>query len=410
MLLDIYNISRDERVEDIVEAFIAQGHEGAFWDFKKIWPENNVALLHDIVCMSNNLEAAVSYIICGIDEENEYRTVDVTDNKSRKNTQQLNNLLWSKPWAFAPPAVEVVEINMGDGVVDVIVIQSKCESQPYYLTEQVKEQEKKLQAGAIYTRIKDSNTPMDKTASLQDAEMLWRRRFGIDLKPLDRLPFLLNEKGMWAETQPHPSYEAKAFTEAFYHKMFPEFTFMKIPDEDRDGWEYYMLACPFNKEPDWYKTRFYYHNTLLTESLGVNIDHHFFPVPKFSVVPGTDNGTSSDGEYYYYYIEDSLNDRLERFFLYNEPDDCIVNHRLIMNVIPKYESEIERLEFEKYLRSNQERILEEKDDVEVPIGQPKVVPDSYREDYLDVFRDQAEYGAALVRLLKDYRNGFLGDE
>lgn len=411
MLLNINSISADDCMEDVIEAFIAQGHEGTFWDFKMVWPQTNVDLIHDIVCMANNLESNTGYIICGIDESSGCAIVDVrSDSKNRKNTQQLNNMLWSQSWAYSPPIVEVVEVNMGDGHIDVIVIHAKEESQPYYFTKSIKKDKKELLAGAIYTRIKDSNTPINETASLQDTEMLWKRHFGLNLTPLERFPHLLSQYDSWIETLPHPSYVAEAFTETFYHQTFPEFTFMVIPDENRNGWEYYMLVCPFNLESDWCRVRFYYHNTLLTESLGVYIDHHFFPVPKFGVIPGMDNGILTDRKYYYYYIESSLNDRLEQFYLHKESDDYIASHRLIMDVIPRYKSETEKSKFEEYLRKNQERIIKEKNDVEVFIGRPNAIPDNYREDYLDVFRDQAEYGAALVRLLKDYRNGFLGDE
>lgn len=328
MLLDVNNISENDSLEEIIEALLAQGHEGAFWDFKKIWPQNNIDLMHDIACMANNLESKTSYIICGIDEEEDYRTVDVkTHSENRKNTQQLNNLLWSKPWAFSPPMTEVVEVDMNGGYIDVIVIQAKEESQPYYFTKAIKKQDKELVAGAIYTRVKDSNTPVNETASLQDTEMLWKRHFGISLTPLERLPFLLSQHNAWIETLPHPAYDTVAFIETFYHREFPEFTFMKIPDDDRDGWEYYMLICPFNRTADWYLTRFYYHNTLLSESSGVYVDHHFFPVPEFGTIPDKGNNASYDKKHYYYYIADSLNDRLDQFCLDRESAGDEASHQ-----------------------------------------------------------------------------------
>lgn len=87
MLLDTYGISIDDDPQGFIDLLVAQGHEGSFWDFKKIWPKNKVDLIHDVVCMANNLESNISYIICGIDEENDFRFVDVrTNNAHRKNT------------------------------------------------------------------------------------------------------------------------------------------------------------------------------------------------------------------------------------------------------------------------------------------------------------------------------------
>ena len=31
-------------------------HEGSYWDFKKQWYSDKCDLLHDIICMANNLE------------------------------------------------------------------------------------------------------------------------------------------------------------------------------------------------------------------------------------------------------------------------------------------------------------------------------------------------------------------
>lgn len=38
-----------------IKALISLKQEGNFWDFKKEWHSNNSDLLHDIICMSNNL-------------------------------------------------------------------------------------------------------------------------------------------------------------------------------------------------------------------------------------------------------------------------------------------------------------------------------------------------------------------
>ena len=404
MLLDTYGISIDDDPQGFIDLLVAQGHEGSFWDFKKIWPKNKVDLIHDVVCMANNLESNISYIICGIDEENDFRFVDVrTNNAHRKNTQQLNNMLWSQPWAFAPPLVEVVEVDMINDYVDVIVIYAESKSQPYYFTKPITNQGKTLLPGTIYTRVEDSNTPVDRTASLRDTEQLWQKRFGINLTPLERLPLLLDEHEMWAETSPHPSYAAEAFTEVYYHKKYPEFTLMKIPDDRKNGWEYYMLTSPYNDSADWYLVRLYYHNTMLVETLGVYIDHHFFPIPRLGVITNKNEKSLTERKhYYYFYIEGALEDLLEQFYLGKEETDEYYTHQLIMEVVPRYKSEKERVEFEEYLKNNQEVVLRKKDAVEVYIGNP-VFPDSYREDCREVFKDQAKYGCALVKILNEFR-------
>lgn len=70
--------------------------ECSFWDFKQNWYSDSKIgdLLHDIICMANNLENRDAYIIIGVDEEN-YKLVDVTNDSNRKNTQNIHEILLS---------------------------------------------------------------------------------------------------------------------------------------------------------------------------------------------------------------------------------------------------------------------------------------------------------------------------
>ena len=63
-----------ELQKEEILGLISLKQEGAYWDFKKEWYEEGKQpdLLHDIICMSNNLENRDAYIIIGIDEENDY--------------------------------------------------------------------------------------------------------------------------------------------------------------------------------------------------------------------------------------------------------------------------------------------------------------------------------------------------
>lgn len=53
-----------------IQSLIDSHNEGAYWDFKLQWPTTEGgSLLHDIICMSNNLEDRDAYIIIGIRDE-----------------------------------------------------------------------------------------------------------------------------------------------------------------------------------------------------------------------------------------------------------------------------------------------------------------------------------------------------
>ena len=62
-----------ENLKKTITNLISLKQEGAYWDFKRIWYDaaHNMGLLHDIICMSNNLVNRDAYIIIGIDEEDD---------------------------------------------------------------------------------------------------------------------------------------------------------------------------------------------------------------------------------------------------------------------------------------------------------------------------------------------------
>ena len=75
-------------IEKILK-LISLKQEGDYWDFKKQWYTNKSDLLHDIICMANNISSDDGYIIIGVDEESDYSILDVTNDPKRKRTQDI---------------------------------------------------------------------------------------------------------------------------------------------------------------------------------------------------------------------------------------------------------------------------------------------------------------------------------
>lgn len=143
-------------------------HEGSYWDFKKQWYSDKCDLLHDIICMANNLENRDAYIIVGIDEENNFRFIDVSKDSNRKNTQMLVDFLKDKKFVGGTrPSVHVEILDYGVATIDVIVVENSYNT-PFYLAERFQQ----IQANSIYTRIQDTNTPIDKSADINNVEYL----------------------------------------------------------------------------------------------------------------------------------------------------------------------------------------------------------------------------------------------
>ncbi len=167
--------------EEIIRLISLQ-QEGGYWDFKREWYEKKNALLLDIICMANNLHNRNAYIIIGVDEENGYQIADVKNDPNRKNTQKIVDFLKDKKFAGGiRPVVHVEQVSLYRGDIDVIVIENSHNT-PFYLTEQFEG----VRANHIYTRVMDTNTPIDKSADINNVEYLWRKRFYLDESPLER--------------------------------------------------------------------------------------------------------------------------------------------------------------------------------------------------------------------------------
>ena len=314
--------------------------EGAYWDFKREWysPEKKADLLHDIICMANNLENRDAYIIIGVDEENDYALLDVKTDANRKNTQKIVDFLQGKKFAGGVrPVVYVQEITFHKATIDVIVIKNGCET-PYYLTENFQG----VMANNIYTRIMDSNTPKNKSADIYYIEYLWKKRFRLIATPLERMKYYLLSKADWEDSPTNWETEKK------YNKYFPEFTIEYTLQDDGNGYQYYL----FNQtdvRPHWRKIRLFYHQTLLEEMEGASLDggRYFTPTPFTAEISLTE--FHHWDIVYKYFITDSLEYVIHEFYYEPDGDEETYAHRCFEECILIFNSEEEKIAFERYV-------------------------------------------------------------
>lgn len=105
-----------------IQNIINLKQEGSYWDFKREWYSNEkkADLLHDIICMANNLENKDAYIIVGVDEENDYIVKDVRSDENRRNTQMIVDFLKDKKFSGGVrPTVYVETIELNDGLSNI---------------------------------------------------------------------------------------------------------------------------------------------------------------------------------------------------------------------------------------------------------------------------------------------------
>ncbi|MCL2853780.1 MAG: ATP-binding protein [Defluviitaleaceae bacterium] len=227
--------------EQLIEELIASKTEGSYWDFKAKWHTNKADLLHDIICMANNLNFCDGYIIIGVDESMDYRVCGVEADTGRKNTNELVCFLRDKNFAGGiRPTVSMHTIHTRGHEVDVVKVASDNNT-PYYLTKKFTEGGI-LPPNSIYTRIQDTNTPKDSSADLHHVEKLWRKRFGLDSSIKDRFSMLLENFEDWEE-------ETALIGDGGcgYNKTFPEFRI-----EIEAGYDDKGIFCNYENEVAWF--------------------------------------------------------------------------------------------------------------------------------------------------------------
>ncbi len=396
----------DESLGDVVLALAAMRIEGPYWDFKREWHDNKADLLHDIICLANNVGGETGLLIIGIDEDDNFGVYDIELHyENRRNTQGLNDFLSSKHWAGAFPSVRVVPVHLNGGCADVVVIDHDDAAVPYYLTEDYRDGKETVRAGAVYTRLQDGNVSKNATATPLDTEKLWRRRFGLDKTPMERLPQLLSEPAKWHHTKSLLPFGEYGGGYCYFHEDFPEFVLVRTDDPEKDAWEYFMLASPFCQGPNWWTARLYYHQTLLCEIPGSYSDHLWIPAPKWAFLRDPNGPSWQEAACMYaYFIEGSIERALMSFELDESkegPHQCEEEARLLDGLVPVFSSEFERAEFEQWVTGDWEKLLTRLGSAErirrVPTASCE---DKSRREKLEMM---AAESAAIVAMLEEYR-------
>ncbi|MEQ3353699.1 RNA-binding domain-containing protein [Aedoeadaptatus acetigenes] len=378
-------------LEEILELMNLR-QEGGHWDFKKEWYKSDNKgkqdLLHDIICMSNNLDSRDAFIIIGVNEDDNYNLRDVSEDNGRKNTQNIVDFLKDKKFAGGlRPTVYVKSYQISGKTIDVIVILNDNNT-PYYLTDNFQG----IRANYIYTRIQDTNTPIDRSADIDKVEFLWRKRLGLTQTVLERFEIYLEDYENWNDG---PYGEMQK-----YYKYFPEFTIEYMSAKDgRDGYEYYLFSQT-DSSPHWYDIQFKYHQTLLKELLGVALDggRYFTPCPEIAGIT-LDKTKNYNWDFSYrYFTKGTFKYKLNEFFYLQESFSEEYSRMEFFEVVLLFETENERMEFEKFVRRNWDKRDMYLNNVYMPH-----IPNlpNYKEG---AFIEEYENALVLNKMLSEFRN------
>ncbi len=296
--------------------------EGDYWDFKEMWHSNKVSLLHDIICMANNQVGRDAYIIIGVSDSKSADGVmikGVSDaDPNRKDQQHLIDFLRDKKFAGnIRPTVYVQTYDAFDDegnprTIDVIIIRNTPQT-PYFLTDNFRDRDKEIRAGYIYTRIGDTNTPINSFADLDKIEFLWRKRFGIDLPVKERLLRLLDQPNDW---------EGEFNCEnRRYHKMFPEFQ-IHIYERDYQSIDSdnsiikNIASHQFDKKIIISDLLIRYHSTVLFDTMMLYLDgcRMLIPFPQSQTVYSDNDSIETDSLTYVFFNNETIPGKLFNCF------------------------------------------------------------------------------------------------
>ena len=226
-------------LEQIIRNLIETQKEGNYWDFKQQYPENNAALIKDIICLANSVRhTGDRYLIFGVSDRFEVKGIE-QDKGCKKQSDIIDTLRNAGFEGGNYPDIELKEVTIENQKLDVLIIKD-VPQKPYYLEKDYSKTNgatHKINAGTIYARVQDTNTPMDKVASSKDIEKMWRQRFGLDSPPFERVQKYLLDFKNWEEIDGY----------YFYYKQFPEFTVSYEPDSDglyRENSDHWVRAEP----------------------------------------------------------------------------------------------------------------------------------------------------------------------
>lgn len=324
--------------------------ENDHWDFKEKWHEDNGELLRDIINFVNTPHHDDCYIILGVNDKNG-EIVGIDKDPNRRNKQQLQDYLRRQPFAQnCYPLTNVETFKLSGHYIDVITIKNS-NNVPIYLNRRVNRKGKPMQPGLIYSRINDSNTPVDESTSDNQLELLWAKRFHLDVSIYDRYKVILMHPEDWEQIITEDNHES------YIYLRDPNFA-IKVdgPLENKNSHFESFMMSEFNIRVEWFIIKLFYGNNEIYYNYDIPIDDSsaeiIIPDHHFINVNSVFNGIS-----YHCYIKDELPYILTNFI--NDVRNVSYagywwNHVTADNVF--YETKKEKAYYEKLVFDNYEKV------------------------------------------------------
>lgn len=370
-----------------IKSLINSSHEGDYWDFKQVWYTDSERLLHDILCFANTVHNDNCYIIIGVSDTGEM--VGVSEENRRKQADILDMLSNAVFAGDNSPEVRVDTIRLKGIEIDVLSVLNSF-NVPFYLKSKSKKYNN-IREGYIYTRVGDKNTPISQNASIQQIEMLWKKRLGLTQPPLEQIVARLENKSEWALND-----------ETHYNVYNPEFMLVEEYDDDEDerrkGEFYVYSQC--NSKFLYKGLKIMYNQTILKEFELISLDSGRYktPIPTWGYVCRDEYGVNHKCSYKYF-LMDSIDYELQKFFFDPEDMEEVYAKGRLDEVILYFEDNEERLCFEFYAENRQKLVEQYINEADKTYFQIDVGDEHIKK----IEKHRLSTGLALNRLLKAYR-------
>ncbi len=323
-----------ELLKEIVDIFILSKKESDTWDFKLCHHRNSLQLVKDIICLANVISEEDRYLILGVSDQFEIK--GLANDENRRTQADIINILRDAKFAEDRyPDIFLQTIDEYD--IDVIIIKNRPEK-PYYLKEIMSKEGKNLYPGTVYSRVRDTNTPTNRSAESRLIEEMWKERFGLNIHPVDRICSLLKDDSVWIHDIGNKKYA--------YNEQYPEFRFeLKGVNEFQDEISYFFI----NESSFKGNVKFLYNSTILFEMTYVYLDEmrQILPFPDITVAARKP---------FYYLLRDSKKGAFFKFLVRNNYNSFERDGEIEPIVILEDNADLNR--FKRIIEENMEKIEE----------------------------------------------------
>lgn len=339
-------------LETIIKELINSKREDDYWDFKEQWHDNKADLLHDIICLANNRVDKDAYLIFGVRDKT-YEIIGVENDQNRKNQQKVIDFLKGIQFVSGiRPSVEVKTIKKDNRELDILIVKNSYDT-PYFLLKDYSDKGKIVKRYSIYTRVKDTNTPKDSIADINQIEFLWKKRFHLTSSPVLQFFHMIENKNEWEER-----YDEKTQSRVYHNIYRPEFTITLNFDDD-EGCKMFYCFEQTDCRVFYGELIVQYFGTQLYSKQLIDLDGR-----RLVTVALENSFFKLDGERNYDYtykflIRNSEEDKLIQFLYNPDNSDERFAYQKHQRTYLEFDSEKQKEDFEMYLLFEKDRVIKD---------------------------------------------------